>query len=241
MRQPSHHPPPNFRFGGQQSTASNVLKPDDLDQAGANRARNTCKWHSANLGPLRATWSRDRREQEWQSMEWPWAKTLQQRLIKACANEIRLILQYERGNSLTLPLSRQSTRTGPIRETCWGPCKTIYWFAKGTSFKDRGIPTHHKINIDKTVSTATLKQDAVFNSWIDTQLTRNWKKVQVQMSDEFHSLLKDYANAWNMTTSEVMHECTRHHMNKHSNRCEYIDALFWFKAIKKEKRLSKDC
>lgn len=61
------------------------------------------------------------------------------------------------------------------------------------------------------------------------------------MSDEFHSLLKDYANAWNMTMSEVMHECTRHHMNEHSNRCKYIDALFRFKAIKKDKRLSKDC
>ena len=61
------------------------------------------------------------------------------------------------------------------------------------------------------------------------------------MSDQCHSLLKDYANAWNMTMSEVMYECTRHHMHKHSNMCGYIHALFRFKAVKKDKRLSKDC
>ena len=61
------------------------------------------------------------------------------------------------------------------------------------------------------------------------------------MSDQCHSLLKEYANAWNMTMSEVMYECTRHHIHKHSNTCEYIDVLFRFKDVKKDKRLSKDC
>ena len=61
------------------------------------------------------------------------------------------------------------------------------------------------------------------------------------MSDQCHSLLKDYANAWDMTMSEVMYECTRHHIHKHSDICEFIDALFHFKAIKKDKRLAKDC
>ena len=61
------------------------------------------------------------------------------------------------------------------------------------------------------------------------------------MSDQCHSLLKEHANAWNMTKPEVMHECTRHHIHKHSNTCEYIDVLFRFKDVKKDKRLSKDC
>jgi hypothetical protein len=67
------------------------------------------------------------------------------------------------------------------------------------------------------------------------------KKVQVQMSDECHSLLKEYANTWNMTMSETMYECTKHHIHKHSDSSEYIDMLFRFKDIKKDKRLSKDC
>ena len=53
------------------------------------------------------------------------------------------------------------------------------------------------------------------------------------MSDQCHSLLKEHANAWNMTKPEVMHECTRHHIHKHSNTCEYIDVLFRFKDVKK--------
>ena len=81
----------------------------------------------------------------------------------------------------------------------------------------------------------------IIKCWRKPWLKRKLKKVQVQMSDQCHSLLKEYANAWNMTMSEVMYECTRHHIHKHSNTCEYIDVLFRFKDVKKDKRLSKDC
>jgi hypothetical protein len=67
------------------------------------------------------------------------------------------------------------------------------------------------------------------------------KKLQVQMPDPCHAVLKDYANAWGMTMSEVMYEATRCFMHKHSENCEYINSLFTFRRIKADKRLSKEC
>ena len=42
------------------------------------------------------------------------------------------------------------------------------------------------------------------------------KKVQVQMSNKCHAVLKDYANAWDMTMSEVMYEAIRSYIHKDS-------------------------
>ena len=98
-----------------------------------------------------------------------------------------------------------------------------------------------KINKNQTVSSNTSPYTMIIKCQRKSWLKRKLKKVQVQMSDQCHSLLKEYANAWNMTMSEVMYECTRHHIHKHSNTCEYIDILFRFKDVKKDKRLSKDC
>ena len=67
------------------------------------------------------------------------------------------------------------------------------------------------------------------------------KKVQVQMSDECHAVLKDFANAWDMTMSEVLYECTRQHIHRSSESCPYISHLFKFKQISQDKRLDKDC
>jgi hypothetical protein len=67
------------------------------------------------------------------------------------------------------------------------------------------------------------------------------KKIQVQMQDVCHAALKDYANAWGMTMSEVMYEATRCFMHKHSENCGYIQSLFTFRRIKADKRLTKAC
>ena len=67
------------------------------------------------------------------------------------------------------------------------------------------------------------------------------KKIQVQMPDKCHALLKDYANAWGMTMSEVMYESTRASMQKHSQICGYINSVFTFRSIMLDKRLTKDC
>jgi hypothetical protein len=53
------------------------------------------------------------------------------------------------------------------------------------------------------------------------------KKVQVQMPDQCHAVLKDYANAWGMTMSEVMYEAMRSYVHKHSECCEYISIPWW--------------
>ena len=67
------------------------------------------------------------------------------------------------------------------------------------------------------------------------------KKIQVQMPDKCHALLKDYANAWGMTMSEVMYESTRASMQKHSQICRYINSVFTFRSIMLDKRLTKAC
>lgn len=67
------------------------------------------------------------------------------------------------------------------------------------------------------------------------------KKVQVQMSEECHAVLKDFANAMDMTMSEVLYECVRCHIHKCSDSCPYVSHLFKFKQITQDKRLKKDC
>jgi hypothetical protein len=67
------------------------------------------------------------------------------------------------------------------------------------------------------------------------------KKIQVQMSDECHAVLKDYANAWGLTMSEVMYEAARCLIHKSSNDCPFVDYLFKFRQIKQDKRLTKEC
>ena len=67
------------------------------------------------------------------------------------------------------------------------------------------------------------------------------KKVQVQMSDECHAVLKDFANAVDMTMSEVLYECARANIHKMSNDCPYVSHLFKYKQIAQDKRLAKPC
>ena len=67
------------------------------------------------------------------------------------------------------------------------------------------------------------------------------KKVQVSMTDHCHSVLKDYANAFGMTMSEVLYEATRHHIHKSSLSCGFVRSLFSWKKVTRDKRLNKDC
>lgn len=61
------------------------------------------------------------------------------------------------------------------------------------------------------------------------------------MSDHCHSVLKDYANAFDMTMSEVMYEATRHHIHKASLSCGFVRSLFVWKKVIRDKRLDKTC
>ena len=67
------------------------------------------------------------------------------------------------------------------------------------------------------------------------------KKVQVQMSNTCHAVLKDYANAWDMTMSEVMYEAIRSYIHKDSKYFEHINSLLAFRGITIDKRTSKEC
>ena len=67
------------------------------------------------------------------------------------------------------------------------------------------------------------------------------KKVQVQMSNKCHAVLKDYANAWDMTMSEVMYEAIRSFIHKDSEYFEHISSLLAFRGISIDKRTSKQC
>ena len=67
------------------------------------------------------------------------------------------------------------------------------------------------------------------------------KKVQVQMSNTCHAVLKDYANAWGMTMSEVMYEAIRSYIHKNTEHFEHINSLLAFRGIPIDKRISKDC
>jgi hypothetical protein len=67
------------------------------------------------------------------------------------------------------------------------------------------------------------------------------KKVQVQMSNKCHAVLKDYANAWDMTMSEVMYEAIRSYIHKDSEFFEHIHSLLAFRGIQIDKRTCKQC
>ena len=61
------------------------------------------------------------------------------------------------------------------------------------------------------------------------------------MSDQCHAVLKDYANAWDMTMSEVMYEAIRSFIHKDSKYFEHISSLLAFRGISIDKRTSKQC
>lgn len=56
-----------------------------------------------------------------------------------------------------------------------------------------------------------------------------------------HAALKDYANAFGLTMSEVMYEATKSFMHRHRQKCSHIQAVMSYRNVPKDKRLEKEC
>ncbi len=67
------------------------------------------------------------------------------------------------------------------------------------------------------------------------------KKVQVTMADNEHAAFKDYCNAFGVTMSEVMYEAAKLYLHKHAEKCSHINAIFRYRSLSTDKRLSKEC
>ena len=61
------------------------------------------------------------------------------------------------------------------------------------------------------------------------------------MSDQCHAVLKDYANAWDVTMSEVLYEAARCLIHKSSKECPFVQSMFKYRQINQDKRLTKSC
>ena len=59
------------------------------------------------------------------------------------------------------------------------------------------------------------------------------------MSDQCHAVLKDYANAWDVTMSEVLYEAARCLIHKSSEECPFVQSMFKYRQIIRDKRLTK--
>jgi len=67
------------------------------------------------------------------------------------------------------------------------------------------------------------------------------KRVVVQMSDECHKALKQYAAFYGKTMSEVLYHNTRVGFHKQSLGCHVVQDIFDKLGISLDKRVSKPC
>ena len=67
------------------------------------------------------------------------------------------------------------------------------------------------------------------------------KRVVVQMSDECHAALKQYAAFYGMPMSEVLYQCTRMQLHTQRQYCTYTEDLLSKLGITKDKRAGKPC
>ena len=67
------------------------------------------------------------------------------------------------------------------------------------------------------------------------------KRVVVQMSDECHAALKQYAAFYDMTMSEVLYNCTRMQFHTQALNCEFVEDMFDKLQILVDKRAGKEC
>lgn len=67
------------------------------------------------------------------------------------------------------------------------------------------------------------------------------KRVVVQMSDDCHKALKQYAAFYGMTMSEVLYNCTRMQFHKQKHLCKYVNTLLNQLGIATDKRSYKPC
>lgn len=67
------------------------------------------------------------------------------------------------------------------------------------------------------------------------------KRVVVQMSDDCHKALKQYAAFYEMTMSEVLYSCTRMQLHSQLDACEFVENMFEKLSITPDKRAGKPC
>ena len=67
------------------------------------------------------------------------------------------------------------------------------------------------------------------------------KKVQVQMSDECHAVLKAYAAFYGKTMSEILYMFTRQEIQQQSLHCKFVQQLLDAQGIRPDKRARKPC
>ncbi len=67
------------------------------------------------------------------------------------------------------------------------------------------------------------------------------KRVVVQMSDDCHKALKQYAAFYEMTMSEVLYNCTRMQFHTQLGVCTFVEDMFNKLHIAPDKRASKPC
>tara|TARA_Y100000022_G_C13257295_1_gene380337 strand:+ start:356 stop:736 length:381 start_codon:yes stop_codon:yes gene_type:complete len=67
------------------------------------------------------------------------------------------------------------------------------------------------------------------------------KRVVVQMSDECHKALKQYAAFYGLTMSEVLYHNTRVGFHKQSVGCNVVQDIFDKLGISQDKRTDKPC
>ena len=67
------------------------------------------------------------------------------------------------------------------------------------------------------------------------------KKAQVQMSDEFHSVLKSYAAFVGLTMSEVLYQFAHQEIQQQAVHCKFVKQLIESRDIPIDKRVDKPC
>ena len=67
------------------------------------------------------------------------------------------------------------------------------------------------------------------------------KKVQVQMSDECHAVLKSYAAFYGKTMSEILYMFARQEIQQQSLHCKFVQQLLDAQGIRPDKRVHKPC
>ncbi len=67
------------------------------------------------------------------------------------------------------------------------------------------------------------------------------KRVVVQMSDECHIALKQYAAFYGMTMGEVLYAAARKSFHKQAKFCLFLQGVFKNLGITRDKRCNKQC
>lgn len=67
------------------------------------------------------------------------------------------------------------------------------------------------------------------------------KKVQVNLSDETHAVLKAYASFFGKTMSEILYMYTVQELHQQAIHCKCTKQLLDGQSIKLDKRVTKDC